>query len=195
MTFPAEYDALLTLCAARRSVREFCAQPLTPEQIAAIRAIALTAPYASGKKNWELRVVTERALIEALAKIVQWRSAQLGTQVRDDFRELFLDYAVHFTAFASAPALFIPVYKVQPSLSLMLAGGDMEVAQWERDNFVKSISGVVMLIQLAAQSLGLGACCMTGPLLAEAELAQKLGLKPGFEIGAMIPVGYPQGDE
>jgi len=51
-----------------------------------------------------------------------------------------------------------------------------------------------MLIQLAAQSLGLGACCMTGPLLAETELAQKLGMKPGFAVGAVIPVGNPKGD-
>jgi nitroreductase len=48
-----------------------------------------------------------------------------------------------------------------------------------------------MLILLAAESLGLGACYMTGPLIAGEELAQITGLSAGQEIGAIIPIGYP----
>jgi nitroreductase len=47
-----------------------------------------------------------------------------------------------------------------------------------------------MLILLAAESLGLGACYMTGSLVAEAALAGLLAVKPGRSIGAVIPVGY-----
>lgn len=185
-----EFNQLKTICTRRKSVRSFSSQPLSDEQITAIRKIALTAPYASGKKNWALLVITDRALIRELAGMVRSRSMELGEQVRDDFRGMFLEYAANFTAFESAPALFIAVYKVQPSLSLMLAEAGDEIARWERDNFVKSISGVNMLVLLAAESLGLGACCMTGPLLAEKEIARRIGVRLGFEIGAVIPVGY-----
>jgi nitroreductase len=194
METTSEFDVLKSICQGRRSVRSFSDQPLSGEQIAAITEIARTAPYASGKKSWELLVVTDRAVIRELAGIVRDRSAELGGQVRDDFRGMFLEYAGHFIAFETAPALFIPLYRVQPSLSLMLAGEGEEVERWERDNHVKSISGVTMLVQLAATSLGLGACCMTGPLLAEAELARRLSVKRGYEIGAVIPVGYPKGE-
>jgi nitroreductase len=51
------------------------------------------------------------------------------------------------------------------------------VQRWERDNFVKSISCVAILVLLAAESLGLGACLMTGPLGAEEELARRIGVK------------------
>jgi nitroreductase len=105
-----------------------------------------------------------------------------------------MEYARNFAAFRTAPALFIPVFKVQHSLSLMLGEGSDEITRWERDNYVKSIAGVNMLILLASESMGLGACCMTGPLLAETEIARFLGVKRGFEIGAIIPVGYAKGD-
>lgn len=190
MNTTSEYNSLKAICQGRKSVRSFVDQPLTDDQITAIREIAQTAPYASGKKNWDLLVVTDRAVILDLAGIVSNRSMELGEQVRSDFRDMFLEYSTHFAAFESAPALFIPVFKVQPSLSLMLDGANYEILTWERDNFVKSVSGVIMLLQLAAASLGLGSCCMTGPLLAEEEIALRIGVKRGFEIGAVIPVGY-----
>jgi len=195
MDIKPEYDALKSICDSRKSTRSFSGQPLTDEQIFAIREIALTAPYASGKKNWELMVVTDRTVIRELAGIVAACSQEMGERVRGDYKGMFLEYAEHFTAFEYAPALFIPVFKVQPSLSLMLEGVSNEVACWERDNYVKSISGVTMLVLLAAESLGLGACCMTGPLLAEQEIARRIGVRRGFEVGAVIPVGNVKGGD
>jgi len=194
MSAEALYDSLKTICTRRRSIRRFSEKPLSIEQIAAIREVAGTAPYASGKKNWDLLVVTDRNVIRELAGTVQLRSSNLGKQVRDDFRGMFLEYAEHFTAFETAPALFIPVYKVQHSLSLMLDEVNEEIIQWERDNFVKSISCVAMLVLLAAESLGLGGCYMTGPIIAGQDLSKQLPLRKGYEIAAIIPVGYPQGD-
>jgi nitroreductase len=188
------YDSLKTICSRRRSIRRFSEKPLSVEQIAAIREVAGTAPYASGKKNWDLLVVTDRNVIRELAGIVQLRSSDLGYRVRDDFRGMFLEYTEHFTAFETAPALFIPVYKVQHSISLMLDEVNEDIIQWERDNFVKSISCVAMLVLLAAESLGLGGCYMTGPIIAGQYLSKQLPLRKGYEIAAIIPVGYPQGD-
>jgi len=194
MTTPAAFAALKILCQHRHSVRCFSNKPLTDDQITAIREIAQTAPYASGKKNWELLAITDRALISDLADIVDDANRLLAERVREDFSEMFLEYARNFAAFRSAPALFVPVFKVQHSLSLMLDAENREITRWERDNYVKSIAGVTMLIQLAVESLGLGACCMTGPILAETEITRRIGAKPGFEIGAVIPVGYAKGE-
>jgi nitroreductase len=48
-----------------------------------------------------------------------------------------------------------------------------------------------MLILLAAQSQGLGSCYMTGPLMAQPDLADVLQLPKDRQIGALIPVGKP----
>lgn len=188
------YGALREICSRRRSVREFADRPLSADEIARIRDIAASAPYASGKKDWELRVVTDRAEIRALAGIVDATCRDIEGRVREDFRDSFRGYARHFSLFSSAPALFVPVFRVQPSLSILAAGAVENVARWERDNFVKSISCVAMLVLLAAESLGLKGCYMTGPLVAGAELAARLGVRNGREIGAVIPVGHPKGD-
>ncbi len=188
------YDSLHAICSRRRSVRAFADRPLSADAIGRIREIALTSPYASGKKNWELKVVTDRAEIGALAEIVRTACREVEGRVREDFRESFRSYAENFSAFASAPALFVPVFRVQPSLSIMTAADIESIGRWERDNVVKSISCVAMLVLLAAESLDLKACYMTGPLVAERRLAARLGVRNGWEIGAVIPVGHPQGD-
>ncbi len=193
MTAPALYDSLREICSRRRSVRAFAERPLSADEIGRIRDIALLSPYASGKRNWELKVLTDRAEILALAEIVRAKCRDAEGRVREDLRESFRRYAESFSLFSSAPALFIPVFRVQPSLSIMTAGPVEGIERWERDNFVKSISCVAMLVLLAAESLGLKACYMTGPLVAGPELSARLGIRNGCEIGAVIPVGHPQG--
>lgn len=190
-------EILHALCAKRHSTRVFTEQPIPPSLITRILDIAHTAPYASGKKSWEIIVVTDAQQRARMVDIVRSRSATLETAIRSDFQNEFKAYAEHFSAFASAPAILIPTFRVAPSLSLMCEQGNTgenstigDLHQWERDNYVKSISCVSMLILLAAEAAGLGACCMTGPLLAEAELATTIGAKRGRSLAALIPIGY-----
>lgn len=184
------YDTLLAICRDRKSTRDFADRPVTPDDIERILAVARTAPYASGKKNWEIVVITDPAQRALMVEAVRRRAAQIGAKVRDGFRADFSTYAEHFSAFASAPAVFVPTFRVAPSLSLMHAEADTAVREWEHDNFVKSIACVGMLVLLAAESLGLAGCFMTGPLLAENELAALVGAKPGRRLAAVIPIGY-----
>lgn len=185
------YECLKELCERRRSVRKFQDRAVSSVDIERIKKVAYTSPYASGKKNWEINVVRERDKIIRIAGLIRSRTEELAGSVREDFRENFTRYARSFTAFESAPVLFIPSFRISSTLSPML-GDDRDVELWERDNFVKSISCVAMLILLAAESLGLGGCYMTGPLIAEDLIAREIGIKAGRNIGAIIPVGYAE---
>lgn len=188
---PTRYESLLALCTARRCRRSFQEdRPLSPEQIEQIKALAMTSPYASGKKNWEIMVITDAAVIAQMAQAVEQYAAEIQAQMCPEFVDDFATYAKNFSAFAGAPALFIPTFRVAPSLSLMCDGDNEEIRNWERDNYVKSISCVSMLILLAAESLGLAACYMTGPLIAEELLGRLINIKRGRSIGALIPVGF-----
>ncbi|MBP5210361.1 MAG: nitroreductase family protein, partial [Bacteroidales bacterium] len=64
----------------------------------------------------------------------------------------------------------------------------------ERDNLTKSLSCVAMMILLAAESLDLGACYMTGPLVAGKKLNQELEIRDNFILGAIIPIGFKLSD-
>lgn len=185
------YDGLRQLCERRKSVRDFQDRPVLPEAVEKIKAIASTSPYAAGRKNWQIVAVDDRATIRKMAELVRRHSEEVGKSLRDDFLEGYSEYAKQFTSFETAPLLLVPVFGISRALSYMQREKDPHLAQWERDNYVKSIACVAMLILLAAESLGLGACFMTGPLLAEADLAEVVKVKPGRHIGAIIPIGYP----
>ena len=185
------YAPLATLCSRRRSVRNFADRPVPAEFIEKIERIAQTSPYASGRKNWQLRFVSDPEKMAEMSALIRERSGRLASGLREDFQDQFLDYAVSFSAFATAPLLIIPVFKAFSTLSYMQHERQPELEQWERDNYVKSIACVSMLVLLAAESLGLGACMMTGPLIAEKSLKSALGIRKSRQIGAIIPVGFP----
>ncbi len=188
-----DYDTLLKICESRKSTRVFDNAPVPEEIIEKIKKIAVTSPYASGRKNWDVNAVTDRDLLRAMAQVVEERVHAIQENIRPDMREPFAAYARNFTFFASAPAVFIPTFRAAPSLSLLLPNPGEELLQWERDNSVKSISCVAMLVLLAAESLGLGACYVTGALIAGRELAELIKIPKGRSIGAFIPVGYKAG--
>lgn len=187
---PADYDSFLALCQARKSVRKFLPDALSDEQIEKIRAAALTSPFAAGKKNWSLVVVSDRATIAQMSEAVKAKTAAIAETAREDYKSGFLRYAENFHIFADAPTVFVPTFRVQPSLSIIMGEQGGEIGAYERENFAKSISCVAMLVLLAAKSLGLGSCYMTGPLLAGEELMKIVRVPRGHEIGAIIPVGY-----
>ena len=186
------YEIFHSICESRKSCRKFAPEPVANELIDKILKTAATSPFASGRKNWRVEVVRNKDLFNKLASAVNSRAEMMASDMDDDMAILFKRYIQNFTHFEDAPVLLIPVFRISPIMKSILRDrltSDLE--SWERDNAVKSISCVAMLILLAAQSLNLGAVYMTGPLIAGEELSSILGLPPGQETGAIIPVGYP----
>jgi nitroreductase len=188
------YEVLKKICAARRSTRMFSDRMPPREMIDKIKEIGLTAPYASGKKNWDIMIVDDCELIDRIAEEAEEKIKGLGELIRPDFRHSFLEYAKSFTTFRTAPVIFVLVYRIAGTLSLIIDEPSREVLDWERDTCTKSISCPAMLILLAAESLGLGACYMTGALIAEKEIGELIKIGRGRSIGTIIPVGYKRGE-
>lgn len=186
-----KYEALKSICETRKSCRNFKPDMFPEEHIAQILNIAHKSPYASGRKNWEIIVIKEKAIIELMSKTVISSIENISEQIDQDLSSLFKNYSKNFTFFDKAPVIFIPIFRISPIIkSILRENITQEMLLWERDNSVKSISCVSMLLILAAESLGLSSCYMTGPLLAQKELVQILKLPTGRLIGSIIPVGY-----
>jgi nitroreductase len=188
------YTHLKTVADRRKSTRLFSEKAISAELVEKIKEIALTSPYASGKKNWDIKIIQDLDVIYSLVKIIRKKSEEITSDIREDYRDMFVNYAKNFSAFESAPVLFVPFFRVTRALSRMHKNPGL-LLEWERDNFVKSISCVAMLIILAAESLGLGSCYMTGPLIAEAGIKEILQIHKNSELGAVIPVGYSHGEK
>ncbi len=191
----SNYENLLSICERRKSVRQFSDKAVAAADVERILKIAYTSPYASGRKNWELIAVNDAEQIKNIAALVKNSVSHLEKKIKEDYKEGFRQYAESFVFFENAPVLIIPAFRTAPALSVMLNKPDGIIDQWERDNYVKSISCAAMLVLLAAESLGLGGCYMTGPLLAEDEIGKLIKTKTGRNIGAIIPIGYVKSED
>lgn len=186
------YPPLLLLAEQRRSCRRFDAdRPVSDEQVERILAVARRAPFASGRSGWKVAVVRDRETVAALAAQVRESAEALAAGMEGDAVPFWRRYAENFTFFESAPLLLVPYCRETSTMkSILREQATDDILSWEHDNLTKSLSCVAMMILLAAESLGLGACYMTGPLLAGKELNGILGLREFFLPGAIIPVGH-----
>jgi nitroreductase len=182
------YENLKMLCQKRKSVREFEDKKIPDEVIEKIIQISTTSPFVSNKKKWDVIAITDKKIIKECSEVVRNRIRIMEKKVRSDLVEDFKSYSRNFYFFENAPVIFILTFRISHGLSILLP--EPEIIEWERDNFVKSISCAGMLVLLAAESLELGTCYMTGPLIAEKEIAEILKIKSGRNIGAIIPAGY-----
>jgi nitroreductase len=139
-------------------------------------------------------VVTSPDLRSRLATVVREAVERLRCAVREDQREPVARYLERFGGFASAPVLIAPLHRAGVDLlrAGLAPGPDAPALpdRGERDALC-SVSAAIMSLLLGAQALGLGACWMTGPLVAQAELEALLAVPRGWSLSALIPVGFP----
>ncbi|MCP4690959.1 MAG: nitroreductase family protein [Desulfobacterales bacterium] len=187
---------ILQLIKERRSVRRFAPGPPSDESLMKLIEAAAAAPSAGNKQPWRFIIVKTRALIESAVHAVNEERARLLTLLRGEFRADFERYSENFTNFRRAPVLIVPVYRSFAGLSEMLqesAGEEERLFQrsLERHASLVAVSSAIQNILLMARGLGLGACCMTGPLIAENALVDCFKVPSGWRIAAVIAVGRP----
>jgi nitroreductase len=185
------YQSLLKLMENRRSIRRFQNRPVPRQIVEMLVEAARWAPSAGNRQNYRFLSVTRVATLEALAAAVGEEIKRVRQRVRADYAEQVANYTDNFLHFSKAPLLIVPIHRQGPNLLNALC--DQEVIP-EKDACQEaccSVSAAIMNLLLAARSLGLGACWMTGPLIAGKSMAQILGVPPGWAISALIPVGYP----
>lgn len=179
----------------RRSIRKFKNTMPGRELLEQILEAGINAPSASNKQPWKFLVITDQAKIEQAAELVAGEVSNISGKLATTFLEGFTRYGENFSVFKNAPVLIIPLYRVFPLLS-HLFDPDAEVdfktvEQLELKSALISVSCAIQNMLLMAEEQGLGACCMTGPLLAESGLVKLFDIPDGWEIAALIPIGVP----
>jgi nitroreductase len=158
--------------------------------------MAITAPSASNKQPWRFFVSDEKSMIEAMVAEVQRAVVRLSKQVRGPLKGRFEEYGDYFVRFGEAPVVVVAAYRPLSMLSSLvdegLAGRERDsLLEMERDSALVSTAMAVQNLLLFAHSVGLGASCLTGPLVAETALCQLLSIPRGWKIAAVVAVGYP----
>jgi nitroreductase len=191
MSLPATASDLLALMRTRRSVRRFLPEPLTEEETGALVDAAASAPSAGNRQAYRLLLVTDRARLAAMEQAVRAEVLRLRATLRADVAPDADAYLENFLHFAAAPLVVAPIHRAAAPDLLAAATATGEASARGDAEALASVAASIENLLLAAHALGLGACWMTGPLVAEAALAPILEVPRGWRISALVPVGRP----
>ena len=160
-------NAVIEAIMSRRSIRVYKDTPVEREKLQRIAECGVNAPNAMNAQNWNVRIIDSKEYIDGVTEI--YKAANPEAVQRDpNFKNMF----------RNAPAV-IAVAAPQGGYSSIDCGLLGEN------------------IMLAAHSLGLGTCCLGGPVrfLSSNEDAKpyldRLKLDDGYELLYLIAVGYP----
>ena len=151
----------------RRSVRKYLDKPVEHEKLAVVVKCGINAPNGMNSQKWQIRVVEDSKWISGVTEV--FKKANPDMVKRDpNFKNMF----------RNAPNIICIATPAK-------GGADIDAG----------LAGENMII--AAQSLGLGTCCLGGPVrfLATSEEArpymEKLELPDDYKISYIIAIGYP----
>lgn len=160
-------NAVIEAIMSRRSIRVYKDTPVEREKLQRIAECGVNAPNAMNAQNWNVRIIDSKEYIDGVTEI--YKAANPEAVQRDpNFKNMF----------RNAPAV-IAVAAPQGGFSSIDCGLLGEN------------------IMLAAHSLGLGTCCLGGPVRflssnADAKpYLDRLKLDDGYELLYLIAVGYP----
>ncbi|MCA9974881.1 MAG: nitroreductase family protein, partial [Anaerolineales bacterium] len=150
---------LLSLLADRRSIRRYTPDPIPDEIIEALLTAASWAPSAHNRQPWRFAVIRHMEAKQRLA-------AAMGQRLRDDLRSdnvpadiIEKDVNRSYQRITNAPLLIILCLTMQD----MDSYPDPVRQQHEWTMAVQSTAMAGQNLQLAAHTLGLGACWMCAP--------------------------------
>lgn len=162
----AQENPVIDAIMSRRSIRKYKPQPVEREKMQTILNCGINAPNGMNKQSWEVRVVDNPEFIDGLTEIYKKENPKAGE--RPGFRNMFNNApTVAFIAYD-------PTYDMA-QIDCGLLGENMILSAW---------------------SMGIGSCCLGGPVRfmkssVAAEYLKKLGFSEGYELLYAIAFGYP----
>ena len=162
-----EVNPVLSSIMARRSVRKYLDKPVEHEKLETIVRTGINAPSGMNRQPWIVRVVESQQLIADVTEVYKQENAEQVKRDKD-FKNMF----------RNAPNLICVCTPAK-------GGGELD-AGLLGDNMM-----------LAAQSLGLGTCCLGGPVrfLKANEKCKffmdRLDIPSDYQLNYIIAVGYP----
>ena len=162
-----EANPVLSSIMARRSIRKYLDKPVEHEKLEAIVKCGINAPSGMNRQPWVVRVVEDQKLITDATEIYKQENAE---QVKrdNDFKNMF----------RNAPNLICVCTPAN-------GGGELDAGLLGEN------------IMLAAQSMGLGTCCLGGPvrfLLSNEKcnfFLDRLDIPADYKLNYIIAIGYP----
>lgn len=162
-----EVNPVLSSIMARRSIRKYLDKPVEHEKLELIARAGINAPSGVNRQPWIVRVVEDQKLIAEVTEVYKQENAEQVKRDKD-FKNMF----------RNAPNLICVCTPAN-------GGGELDAGLLGEN------------IMLAAQSLGLGTCCLGGPvrfLLSNEKckfFLDRLDILSDYKLNYIIAIGYP----
>ena len=183
------YEELLNLIRSRRSIRRFLDRPVSRDDLMRLFEAASWAPSNHNRQPWRFLVIEDRLQIADLADAVG-RALSVKMKSLPESASAYVGEFVHYaTFFSNAPVLLVVLHKQPVRVSAPVLAGlkNPDLVSGEP----LSVAMAVQNLLLAAQTLGLGTCVLTGPLLVQDALIEALALPAGHDLTCLVAVGHP----
>jgi len=162
-----EVNPVLSTIMARRSIRKYLDKTVEHEKLEVIVRAGINAPSGVNRQPWIIRVVEDQQLIADVTEVYKQANAEQVKRDRD-FKNMF----------RNAPNLICVCTPAN-------GGGEVDAGLLGEN------------IMLAAQSMGLGTCCLGGPvrfLLSNEKckfFLDRLDIPADYKLNFIIAIGYP----
>ena len=162
-----EVNPVLSNIMARRSIRKYLDKPVEHEKLEVIVKCGINAPSGMNRQPWIVRVVEDQKLIADVTEVFKQENPDQVARDKD-FKNMF----------RNAPNLICVCTPAN-------GGGELDAG----------LLGENMM--LAAQSMGLGTCCLGGPvrfLLSNEKckfFLDRLDIPADYKLNYIIAIGYP----
>ena len=162
-----EVNPVLSSIMARRSIRKYLDKPVEHEKLEVVVRAGINAPSGVNRQPWIVRVVEDQQLIADVTEVYKQANAEQVKRDKD-FKNMF----------RNAPNLICVCTPAN-------GGGELYAGLLGEN------------IMLAAQSMGLGTCCLGGPvrfLLSNEKckfFLDRLDIPADYKLNYIIAIGYP----
>jgi len=162
-----EVNPVLSNIMARRSIRKYLDKPVEHEKLEVIVKCGINAPSGMNRQPWIVRVVEDQKLIADVTEVFKQENPEQVARDKD-FKNMF----------RNAPNLICVCTPAN-------GGGELDAG----------LLGENMM--LAAQSMGLGTCCLGGPvrfLLSNDKckfFLDRLDIPADYKLNYILAIGYP----
>lgn len=192
---------------SRRSVRDFIDEPVKKLDLEKMLETARMAPSGSNLQPWHFIVIQRQETIDKMERTIRKTIGELeqtlegyGELPRDQISAGMESWRRASLVFPKAPVTLAVLVKELPNLYpqpyvryLMERKGlsAFEARKHMGSVELLSVAAAIENLLLAAYSLGYGACWLRVPFMAKDELESLLGVRPPWELIALVPVGVP----
>ena len=162
-----EVNPVLSNIMARRSIRKYLDKPVEHEKLEVVVRAGINAPSGGNRQQWIVRVVEDRKLIADVNEVYKKANAEQVSRDKN-FKNMF----------RNAPNLICVCIPAN-------GGGELDAGMLGEN------------MMLAAQAIGLGTCCLGGPVRwlnsnADAKfILDRLDIPEGYKLSYILAIGYP----